>query len=110
MRTQKISFARKRSCVFRRPFSLLIHLNTRTKKFPNPKLAPARVFVHAQIRWRSEITYPSSTSVRLPLVKGLHIIQLKSFEALNQIAVAVGVDPIKSVKGKVVIDAFRMIN
>ncbi|WZZ74995.1 hypothetical protein YC2023_086365 [Brassica napus] len=33
-----------------------------------------------------------------------------SFEALNQRAVAVVVDPIQSVKGKVVIDAFRSIN
>ncbi|VVA89766.1 unnamed protein product [Arabis nemorensis] len=32
------------------------------------------------------------------------------FEALNQRAVAVVVDPIQSVKGKVVIDAFRSIN
>ena len=31
----------------------------------------------------------------------------QSFEALNQRAVAVVVDPIQSVKGKVVIDAFR---
>ncbi|KAJ3354891.1 26S proteasome non-ATPase regulatory subunit 14 [Allomyces macrogynus ATCC 38327] len=34
----------------------------------------------------------------------------QSFEALNQRAVAVVVDPIQSVKGKVVIDAFRTIN
>jgi 26S proteasome regulatory subunit N11 len=33
----------------------------------------------------------------------------QSFEALNQRAVAVVVDPIQSVKGKVVIDAFRLI-
>ncbi|KAJ1506546.1 multicatalytic endopeptidase [Coelomomyces lativittatus] len=33
----------------------------------------------------------------------------QSFEALNQRAVAVVVDPIQSVKGKVVIDAFRTI-
>ncbi len=32
---------------------------------------------------------------------------LQSFEALNARAVAVVVDPIQSVKGKVVIDAFR---
>lgn len=37
-------------------------------------------------------------------------IALQSFEALNQRAVAVVVDPIQSVKGKVVIDAFRLIN
>ena len=36
--------------------------------------------------------------------------RLQSFEALNQRAVAVVVDPIQSVKGKVVIDAFRLIN
>jgi hypothetical protein len=35
---------------------------------------------------------------------------LQSFEALNQRSVAVVVDPIQSVKGKVVIDAFRLIN
>ena len=34
----------------------------------------------------------------------------QSFEALNQRAVAVVVDPLQSVKGKVVIDAFRSIN
>ena len=34
----------------------------------------------------------------------------QSFEALNPRAVAVVVDPIQSVKGKVVIDAFRLIN
>ncbi|KAG6402475.1 hypothetical protein SASPL_134670 [Salvia splendens] len=36
--------------------------------------------------------------------------EIWSFEALNQRAVAVVVDPIQSVKGKVVIDAFRLIN
>jgi 26S proteasome regulatory subunit N11 len=35
---------------------------------------------------------------------------LQSFEQLNSRAVAVVVDPIQSVKGKVVIDAFRTIN
>lgn len=34
----------------------------------------------------------------------------QSFEQLNQRAVAIVVDPIESVKGKVVIDAFRLIN
>ncbi|KAJ3310572.1 26S proteasome non-ATPase regulatory subunit 14 [Boothiomyces sp. JEL0838] len=34
----------------------------------------------------------------------------QSFESLNERAVAVVVDPIQSVKGKVVIDAFRLIN
>ena len=38
------------------------------------------------------------------------VIMMQSFEALNQRAVAVVVDPIQSVKGKVVIDAFRLIN
>ena len=33
----------------------------------------------------------------------------QSFEQLNQRAVAVVVDPVQSVKGKVVINAFRMI-
>jgi 26S proteasome regulatory subunit N11 len=34
----------------------------------------------------------------------------QSFEQLNSRAVAVVIDPIQSVKGKVVIDAFRLIN
>eukprot|EP00983_Pelagomonas_calceolata_P134997 1162114-Pelagomonas_calceolata.AAC.6 len=34
----------------------------------------------------------------------------QSFEALNQRAVAVVIDPVQSVKGKVVIDAFRLIS
>lgn len=34
----------------------------------------------------------------------------QSFEQLNQRAVAVVIDPIQSVKGKVIIDAFRLIN
>jgi len=34
----------------------------------------------------------------------------QSFESLDQRSVAVVVDPIQSVKGKVVIDAFRLIN
>ncbi|KAG6784528.1 hypothetical protein POTOM_010225 [Populus tomentosa] len=38
------------------------------------------------------------------------VFDIQSFEALNQRAVAVVVDPIQSVKGKVVIDAFRLIN
>ena len=33
-----------------------------------------------------------------------------SFEQLNKRAVSVVIDPIQSVKGKVVIDAFRLIN
>ena len=35
---------------------------------------------------------------------------LQSFESLNPRSVAVVIDPIQSVKGKVVIDAFRLIN
>jgi 26S proteasome regulatory subunit N11 len=35
---------------------------------------------------------------------------MQSFEALNSRAVAVVIDPIQSVKGKVVIDVFRLIN
>jgi 26S proteasome regulatory subunit N11 len=35
---------------------------------------------------------------------------MQSFEALNLTVVVVVIDPIKSVKGKVVIDAFRLIN
>jgi 26S proteasome regulatory subunit N11 len=40
----------------------------------------------------------------------LLIFNSQSFEALNKRAVAVVVDPIQSVKGKVVIDCFRSIN
>jgi hypothetical protein len=40
----------------------------------------------------------------------LLLLLLQSFEALNQRAVAVVVDPVQSVKGKVVIDAFRLIS
>merc|ERR1711966_394684 len=43
-------------------------------------------------------------------LSGVDISTQQSFEALNQRAVAVVVDPIQSVKGKVVIDAFRSIN
>ncbi|KAA8496051.1 26S proteasome non-ATPase regulatory subunit 14 [Porphyridium purpureum] len=43
-------------------------------------------------------------------LSGVDIHTQQSFEALNQRAVAVVVDPIQSVKGKVVIDAFRLIN
>eukprot|EP00658_Telonema_sp_P-2_P081788 TRINITY_DN8481_c0_g1_i3.p1 TRINITY_DN8481_c0_g1~~TRINITY_DN8481_c0_g1_i3.p1 ORF type:complete len:270 (+),score=83.42 TRINITY_DN8481_c0_g1_i3:195-1004(+) len=43
-------------------------------------------------------------------LSGVDIGTQQSFEALNQRAVAVVVDPIQSVKGKVVIDAFRSIN
>ena len=43
-------------------------------------------------------------------VAGVDVNTQQSFEALNQRAVAVVVDPIQSVKGKVVIDAFRSIH
>eukprot|EP00899_Mesostigma_viride_P021437 jgi/Mesvir1/29295/Mv01558-RA.1 len=43
-------------------------------------------------------------------LSGVDINTQQSFEALNHRAVAVVVDPIQSVKGKVVIDAFRLIN
>lgn len=43
-------------------------------------------------------------------LSGVDINTQQSFEALNQRAVAVVIDPIQSVKGKVVIDAFRSIN
>jgi 26S proteasome regulatory subunit N11 len=43
-------------------------------------------------------------------LSGVDINTQQSFENLNKRAVAVVVDPIQSVKGKVVIDAFRLIN
>jgi len=43
-------------------------------------------------------------------LSGVDVNTQQSFEALNQRAVAVVVDPIQSVKGKVVIDAFRSIH
>ncbi|PRQ30919.1 putative proteasome endopeptidase complex [Rosa chinensis] len=43
-------------------------------------------------------------------LSGVDINTQQSFEALNQHVVAVVVDPIQSVKRKVVIDAFRLIN
>lgn len=43
-------------------------------------------------------------------LSGVDINTQQSFEALSERAVAVVVDPIQSVKGKVVIDAFRTIN
>jgi 26S proteasome regulatory subunit N11 len=43
-------------------------------------------------------------------LSGVDINTQQAFEALNKRAVAVVVDPIQSVKGKVVIDAFRLIN
>merc|ERR1712139_685726 len=43
-------------------------------------------------------------------LSGVDINTQQSFEALNSRAVAVVVDPIQSVKGKVVIDAFSLIN
>jgi len=43
-------------------------------------------------------------------LSGVDINTQQSFEALNARAVSVVVDPVQSVKGKVVIDAFRLIN
>ena len=43
-------------------------------------------------------------------LSGVDINTQQSFEALNPRAVSIVVDPIQSVKGKVVIDAFRLIN
>merc|ERR1712125_127866 len=43
-------------------------------------------------------------------LSGVDMNTQSSFEALNARAVALVVDPIQSVKGKVVIDAFRLIN
>jgi len=43
-------------------------------------------------------------------LSGVDVNTQQSFEQLNRRAVAVVVDPIQSVKGKVVIDAFRLIN
>lgn len=43
-------------------------------------------------------------------LSGVDINTQQSFEALHQRSVAVVIDPIQSVKGKVVIDAFRLIN
>jgi len=44
------------------------------------------------------------------LLSGVDVNTQQSFEQLNRRAVAVVIDPIQSVKGKVVIDAFRLIN
>ncbi|OQR99130.1 26S proteasome non-ATPase regulatory subunit 14 [Achlya hypogyna] len=43
-------------------------------------------------------------------LSGVDINTQQSFEALNARAVSIVIDPIQSVKGKVVIDAFRLIN
>jgi proteasome lid subunit RPN8/RPN11 len=43
-------------------------------------------------------------------LSGVDINTQQSFEALNQRAVSVVIDPVQSVKGKVVIDAFRLIS
>jgi hypothetical protein len=52
--------------------------------------------------------YSAKHCTRRP--KFVQYINVQSFEALNPRAVAVVIDPIQSVKGKVVIDAFRLIN
>merc|ERR550514_2301311 len=43
-------------------------------------------------------------------LSGVDVNTAQSFEQLNSRAVAIVVDPVQSVKGKVVIDAFRIIN
>lgn len=43
-------------------------------------------------------------------LSGVDIETQRSFEALGKRVVAVVIDPIQSVKGKVIIDAFRLIN
>jgi 26S proteasome regulatory subunit N11 len=56
---------------------------------------------------------PSSCSIGFLISMFNHCcvcVCLQSFEQLNERAVAVVVDPIQSVKGKVVIDCFRLIN
>merc|ERR1711933_295431 len=45
-----------------------------------------------------------------PWLSSVDINTQQSFEQLNSRAVAVVVDPVQSVKGKVVLDAFRLIN
>ena len=45
-----------------------------------------------------------------PWLSGTDMNTQQSFEQLNPRAVAVVIDPKQSVKGKVVIDAFRLIN
>ena len=45
-----------------------------------------------------------------PWLSGTDIQTQQSFEMLHQRCVAVVIDPIQSVRGKVVIDAFRLIN
>ena len=45
-----------------------------------------------------------------PWLSSVDVNTQMSFEALNKRAVAVVIDPIQSVKGKVVIDAFRTIS
>lgn len=53
----------------------------------------------------SPASYLNETSHALRL-----FLHMQSFEQLNPRAVAVVVDPIQSVKGKVVIDAFRCVS
>lgn len=54
--------------------------------------------------------YASRSHRRSPPLARRAAALLQSFEALNARAVAVVVDPVQSVKGKVVIDAFRLIS
>ncbi|KAE8659096.1 26S proteasome non-ATPase regulatory subunit 14 [Hibiscus syriacus] len=70
-----------------------------------------RWYLYDKIRWPEMVVgwYHSHPGFGCWL-SGVDINTQQSFEALNQRAVAVVVDPIQSVKGKVVIDAFRLIN
>ncbi|KAG5461068.1 MAG: maintenance of mitochondrial structure and function-domain-containing protein [Olpidium bornovanus] len=56
------------------------------------------------------LALPAGISVPLTLISEQSALHVQSFEQLHTRAVAVVVDPIQSVKGKVVIDAFRLIN
>jgi len=60
--------------------------------------------------WMSGRTSALEYASNLIPPKGVDINTQQSFEALNQRAVAVVIDPVQSVKGKVVIDCFRLIN
>lgn len=74
---------------------------------------------HCSFIWLGELPYQCCAPCHIALLEhdclawlpaGSPAYLLQSFEALNQRAVAVVVDPVQSVKGKVVIDAFRLIS
>lgn len=58
---------------------------------------------------RASTSTLNKCTLRSPFARRLLTPRVQSFEQLNPRAVAVVVDPIQSVKGKVVIDAFRSI-